>query len=387
MARLLIVYYANDHVLKNSVRDHLYCFRQNGKHHCYYLNLAVNSTHAVLRKHFDLVIFQTMFFSCRWNPLRYQRLVQESLPLAKIKAVKAIIPQDEFYHADLLNEFVNKFNIDYVFTSASESDWPAIYRDIDRTRVKLKQVLTGYISERLIRQIKLISKTQEHNVTDISYRAWRASPWLGNHGRHKVAIAQAFQEKTKSSDLITDISTKRQDTLYGDHWLRLLLSSRYTIGVEGGATILDFNGNYREQTADYFNKHPNASNDEVTQHCFPEAEGSLNLRAISPRHLEACVTKTCQILVEGKYNGVLEPNKHYIPLSEDYSNIDEVISSLHDENKRKQIVQRAYDDIVESGKYGYDEFVDSIIEHCLPNVVGNSSQQVITTTSNSDKKN
>ena len=41
--------------------------------------------------------------------------------------------------------------------------------------------------------------------------------------------------------------------------------------------------------------------------------------AISPRHLEAVVTKTAQVLVEGSYSGVLEPERHYIPVRRDFS--------------------------------------------------------------------
>ena len=54
-------------------------------------------------------------------------------------------------------------------------------------------------------------------------------------------------------------------------------------------------------------------------------DGRLQLFAISPRHLEACATRTCQVLVEGEYSGVLRPGEHYIPVRKDLSNLDDVL--------------------------------------------------------------
>ena len=40
---------------------------------------------------------------------------------------------------------------------------------------------------------------------------------------------------------------------------------------------------------------------------MPSGWDSYAFFAISPRHLEAVITKTAQVLVEGRYSGVLEP--------------------------------------------------------------------------------
>jgi hypothetical protein len=74
------------------------------------------------------------------------------------------------------------------------------------------------------------------------------------------------------------------------------------------------------------------------------------------------MTRTAQILVEGEYNGILMPWRHYIPLKRNFSNLNEVILILEDETKRIEIAENAYNDIVRSHKYTYRRFIEFIEE-------------------------
>ena len=95
--------------------------------------------------------------------------------------------------------------------------------------------------------------------------------------------------------------------------------------------------------------HPADGFEEVESACFPGRDGEIDYRAISPRHLEACATRTCQILVEGDYNGVLEPGRHYLPLRADLGNLDEVLDAVQRDDEREHLVEAAYADVVASG--------------------------------------
>ena len=70
--------------------------------------------------------------------------------------------------------------------------------------------------------------------------------------------------------------------------------------------------------------------EELEAACFPGRDGELSLFALSPRHLEACATRTAQILVEGEYSGVLRPGEHYLELRRDLSNLDDVLDLVAD---------------------------------------------------------
>ena len=69
---------------------------------------------------------------------------------------------------------------------------------------------------------------------------------------------------------------------------------------------------------------------------------------ISPRNIEAALSKTVQIALIDSYSNIMSPDVHYIPLNKDYSNIDEVIKlkmknyiiKLHHNAKKNLLVSR-----------------------------------------------
>ena len=115
-------------------------------------------------------------------------------------------------------------------------------------------------------------------------------------------------------------------------------------------------------------QHPQASFSEVEAACFPGLDGLLSLFAISPRHLEACATKTCQVLIEGEYNGVLTAGKHYIELKRDFNNLDQVLDLIEKDALRNEIAEKAYREVVQSGLCTYRSFVRFILERSLRGV-------------------
>ncbi len=59
-------------------------------------------------------------------------------------------------------------------------------------------------------------------------------------------------------------------------------------------------------------------------------------KAISSRHFEAAGTGTCQILVRGRYNDILNAGEHYIPLDPDMSDAHEAIERFADPAERRR---------------------------------------------------
>ena len=112
---------------------------------------------------------------------------------------------------------------------------------------------------------------------------------------------------------------------------------------------------------DYIAKHPDASFEQIEEACFKGKDGKFDLKALSPRHLEACLTETCQVLIEGNYNGILKPDVHYIPVKPDFSNLEEVFSKMQNTELTKYLVANAYNDIVLSNKYTYKAFVQLVL--------------------------
>jgi hypothetical protein len=362
---VLVVYVLRQHPLRATIRDHLYAFDRYSGGQTAYLNLAVRRSVPawVHRTKWDLVVFHTSYLAAyRWTPDGAPWLRRRSQPLRGIGRVRVALPQDDFLRSDLVADVMEELGVDHVFTPVPPSEHEKVYGRMDLSRVRFHLALTGYLDDDEVARMIAITEEvgEDGRDLDVGYRAWHAAKWLGRHGLLKTEIARRFSEEGPRHGLTVDISTKDGDTFYGDDWSRFMARSKYTIGVEGGASILDRDGSLRVAVYDYELDHPDASFDEVEAACFPGRDGELKLFAVSPRHLEACVSRTCQVLVRGDYNGVLQADRHYIPLEPDFSNLDEVLETMKRDDRRAEIAQAAFDDVVRGGRWTYRGFVRDV---------------------------
>jgi hypothetical protein len=361
--KILVVYYHyRGYPLRATTKDWLYSFERYSGCLCYYANLAFGFPTYLKDIEFDLIVFTDMFLSKR-NLLRFfDKAVEYCQPLKGVSAKKIAVPQDEFYYTDVLNHFINAFGVEHIFSVAPESEWGKIYPLVDRDKVKIDFVLTGYLDDEIVKFYDGLSRENISRDIDIGYRSTPLRYSLGRFGYLKGRIAEVFNEHAPQFDLKTDISTQPKDTKLGLDWYRFLASCKYFIGVESGASLLDPDGSIYHNVNAYLEQNPDADFDEVEQNCFKGLDENLHLYALGPRHLEACAARTCQILVEGHYGGLLKPGTHYIPLKKDFSNIDEVLRIVKDDKLRSGIVESAYQDVVASRKWTYREFVKFILD-------------------------
>jgi hypothetical protein len=64
-------------------------------------------------------------------------------------------------------------------------------------------------------------------------------------------------------------------------------------------------------------------------------------KCISSRHFEAAATGTCQILVKGRFNDILEADRHYIALEPGLGNAAEALVRFRDPAERRRIADAA----------------------------------------------
>ncbi len=344
---ILIIHYNRlTYPLRSTVGDYLLSFRKYSTYDCVYVNVAFGFPEFLLEKrHFSAVIFHISFLAMRWVRELFQRRTPPVARYMRVgagkQAVKIAIAQDEFINTDILDGFLADVGVDHVLTCAGETEWPKIYPRSTASGARFHTVLTGYLDEETITRISRLSEETER-VIDIGYRAWRAHPFVGRWGRHKVEVARRFQEMSDRKGLISDISMDDSDTFHGDDWFRFLARCKATIGVAGGSSILDVDGSIKRQIDEYITIHPETTFEEIHTEFLSDVEGNLSLSCISPRHLEACLTKTAQFLVEADYSGILMPVEHYFPIREDYSNLDDAETFLNDATKLAAMTDRAY---------------------------------------------
>ena len=136
------------------------------------------------------------------------------------------------------------------------------------------------------------------------------------------------------------------------------------IGTESGSSALDPVGAIRRFEAGWRPSHPDATFAEFSALQEPGWD-DYDFTAISPRLFEAAQTKTCQLLVEGAYDGILEPETHYIPLRRDLSDLPAALERIRDPGETEAMAERAWEDLIVSGRYSYGAFaahVETVVD-------------------------
>jgi len=363
---VLVVYSHVGFPLRNTIKEHLYSFKTYFENsNCYYFKAdspyrknKLDLIPKYLKKiDFDLIVFHYGFLASRFESLdKLDNFGNRISFLAKSRAIKIAMPQDEYRCSQQLVQFINKFKVDIISTVSPESEWRKIYEGVNFKKIVFHKTLTGFLDEFSVERIQKLGRNISR-TKDIGYRARKIPPWLGRHGFLKTKIGEVFLNHKNTDQLSYDVSIDSNDVFIGDDWYKFLLECKYTLGVEGGASVLDKDGMIWEQGEKLVTQNPKLSFEEIENKCFKGEDGRLSLYAISPRHLECCATKTCQILIEGYYDGVLKPNVHYIELKRDFSNLEEVISLVKNDELRNQITEKAYQDIVASNLYTYRKFI------------------------------
>lgn len=304
---------------------------------------------------FDVVITH---YSLSLGPLLEHYLGRDLVArLKRFRGLKAAFLQDEYREIKTYWRNLNELGIDVLFSCVPEHEIQKVYPVTEVPRLKVVNVLTGYVSEALC---KRDVKPVKDRPIDVGYRTRRMPFWLGKLGYEKWFIAEEFERRARSSGLRLDLSTREGERLYGDAWTEFVASCKCVLGVESGASIIDFDGKLERRVNDYVAQNPTATFKEVSDLFLEPFEGSLELHQISPRCFEAAALRTPMVLFEGRYSGILKPNRHFIPLKKDFSNFSEVIEKLRDDVALQEMADRTFEDIACDPRLTYRDFISRI---------------------------
>jgi len=189
---------------------------------------------------------------------------------------------------------------------------------------------------------------QSHRSTDIGFIGSIYPHFIGDDER--TNLFNWFKKHGSGMGLHCDISDQR---LPRREWARFLNKCKGIIGAESGTYYLEKSGETIENVRAYMNAHPKALFEEVFELFFKHYRRKVSGKAISSRHFEPIGTQTCQILLEGHYNGILEADKHYISVKKDLSNIREAVERFKDEGYRTEMISRAYEYVMDAHTYAH----------------------------------
>jgi hypothetical protein len=345
----------------STVREHLHSFSHHSRHRIWEVNVDFGLPAGLSGLDFRAIILHYSVFG-----MGPYRLDDEWLAyLDQSEAYKIAFFQDEYTRCQPRFKFLNDHRIDCVYTCLEPSEFDKVYGRYTGVPTLVSN-LPGYVSGAILEAGRRFSVPLGRRTVDVGYRGRPLPPFMGRGAMEKHGIGVRFGELARDSGLLLDLATGEGDRLYGNAWYEFMANCRCVLGVESGVSAFDL----EDEVLDEYNQRlgEGLSVDVDDLRTLPRWEDVVYYRTASPRHFEAAALRVCQVLFEGRYSGVMEPMVHYIPLKKDFSNIDEVVAMIRDDDLLREISENAHRDLIASGAWSYarlmkglDEMLDTVI--------------------------
>lgn len=308
----------------------------------------------------DLVIVTYELVALRNLPI-WSELVKRMTPILRNSKMRVLMPQDDYSRSDVLDDFIVGQNFDFVFSPITR-DLEQLYPQSMGRGVKFHEAFTGYFQDSDWIRLQSFSKPFEDRSVDLGQRVRHLPPQLGEKAGQKGRLAIEFGQLALQVGFTCDVSTRAQDVFLGDNWWKFLGNSKFTVSRKGGASMADPDGDLADKVRRYQMRHPNATMEQISRRLSFKGGREGDFSAISPRLFEAAALGVCQILEPDHYVDGFEPWVHYIPLAEEFSNVDEVFRAMKDVKRCTDIIQASQELLLQSNDYSYDAFVRRVCE-------------------------
>ena len=289
-----------------------------------------------------------------WNILR-----QRMAPVLRNATIRVLMPQDDYSRSDVLDEFVASENFDFVFSPITR-DLGQLYPKSLEQGVQFHEAFTGYFEQSDWAYLQQFSKPFNERSIDVGQRVRYLPPQFGERAWKKGLQAVKFALMASERGFVCDVSTKSEDVFVGDEWWKFLGNLKFTVSRRGGASMADSTGRLADKVRRYQFRHPEVKIEELSQRLSFKGEREGDFSAISPRLFEAATMGVCQILEPDQYVDGLKPWVHYLPLFEDFSNIEEVLDVMRDDDRCSEIVKASQEILLHNNNFTYSAFVERL---------------------------
>lgn len=345
----------------NTIREHLASFQKYSMHDVTYIPATPSywarpSVEVESIIDFSIYDFVVLHYSVR---ISIREHLEEGIVrvLEKFHGLKILFVQDEYEGTEIARSWMDLIQFDLVYSCVPEKYIAQVYPAYRFPATEFLQTLTGYVPDDS--SIECYAKPLAARKLAIAYRGRKLPAVYGDLGYEKYQIGVEMKRVAEMRGIPADIEVDDTRRIYGTPWYEFLGSARATLGTESGSNIFDFDGSIASLIRRMEAVDSDSSFDKIRSILLPY-EGVVKMNQISPKFFEAIRLRTALILFEGNYSNVLMPDRHYIPLKKDFSNIDDVILKLKDDVFITNITNRAYEDIVASGIYSYRGFIKDV---------------------------
>ena len=352
---VLLIYHHPLSANAPTIMEHVEAFERYSKFKVWKINTEYGFPSALNDLEFSAVVFHYSVFGMHpfILPMAFRRYAEKCK-----RSVKIAFFQDEYDSCRQRFALTDRLGIDVIYSLMGQRYFEEIY--LRNTNVKkVLPTLTGYICDTLLESAQRYARPAESRTIDVGYRGRPLPFWMGRGAQEKTNIGREFAARCANSGLRLDIRTDEGDRIYGNAWHRFVGNCRFMLGVESGVSIFDVEGTVVEKVEKYLQNHPAADFETVENAVLAPYEDQIFYRTISPRMFEAAAFRTCQIMFEGGYQGILQAGRHYIALKKDFSNLQDVLRQMRDAELVAEMTKNAHDDLIFSGAYHYSKFIAS----------------------------
>ena len=362
----ILVLYNEYETFTSTVYEHLDSFARFSSARIFFAHQNAGSNHPTDLHLFDAVIIH---YSLR---LPFDQIAEPAAQaLIAYHGLKVLFIQDEYDHTQRAWHWIRRLGIRLVFSAVPRESLAIVYPPSELPGVRVVSNLTGYVPEALGGIGEHAPPSQR--PLKIGYRGRALPIRYGALGQEKIEIGRIVKDYCWSAGIEHDIEWKESARLYGDRWYRFIASCRAVLGSESGSNVFDWDGTLDAKIAAYRSAHRRASDHEIYDAVIAPLEMPGLMNQVSARVFEAIACRTALVLFDGRYSGAVMADCHFIPLRKDGSNMPEVIERLRDTTAVDAMTERAYQDVLASGRYSYRTFiamVDAEIGAALKTVPG-----------------
>lgn len=277
--------------------------------------------------------------------------------LSQYKGVKGLFIQDEYDNVSRTKFWIKKISFDIVFTVVPKGFISLVYPKNEFPKTKFVNNLTGYAPENLYSLFNGEETSPSRRSIEIGYRGRNLPVKYGDLAREKIRIGMFVKQYCQLNNIVHDIEWSEECRIYGDNWYKFIANCKSMLGSESGSNVFDWDGSLNQAIKEYRKLNPTMSEDEIYENFIKTIERPGMMNQVSPRIFEMAASRTIMILYEGAYSDVLEPNRHFLPLQKDHCNLPEIIAKLRDDDFIDEMADRVKSEIIDTGKYGYQQFV------------------------------
>jgi hypothetical protein len=275
--------------------------------------------------------------SAAWDHLRLLRLAQGRF--RRRKGTLLLFYGNEYHNMSEKIAFARTVGADYIASQLPLPSAEWLYAECDRSVVLPAPAALNphiYKPDTTVRHV------------DIGFRGdiYKSPFALGDTER--TAILQYFDRCAAALGLSKDIAFVRHPR---EAWNRFLNQCKGIIGAESGTYFLERDDRTRKAVTAFLAHYPRATFAQVYDRFFKSYPNPVSGKAVSSRHFEPIGARTCQLLLEGSYNGILKADEHYISIRKDLSNIEDAVRRFKDPGYREAMVRRTYEYVLEEHTY------------------------------------